>query len=58
MGLCVRIWDNILVFGTRFIFKVALAILKLLKNELLNKEMDEINQFFTSLNNQNQTDDA
>mmetsp|Transcript_42166 Transcript_42166/g.64658 ORF Transcript_42166/g.64658 Transcript_42166/m.64658 type:complete len:127 (-) Transcript_42166:1527-1907(-) len=28
MGLCVRIWDNILAMGTRFIFNVSLAILQ------------------------------
>jgi len=32
MGLCLRIWDNLLAFGTRFMFNVCLAILKLLKD--------------------------
>ena len=31
LGLCLRIWDNILADGTKFFFKVTLAILKLVK---------------------------
>ena len=32
LGLCIRMWDNILAFGTRFIFNLSLAILGLLED--------------------------
>jgi len=32
LGLCIRCWDNILAFGTRFIFNISLSILSLLKD--------------------------
>jgi hypothetical protein len=32
LGLCIRIWDNLLAYGTRFLFNVSLAILSLLKD--------------------------
>ena len=32
MGLCIRIWDNILAHGTRFLFNISLSILNLLKD--------------------------
>lgn len=35
LGLCIRIWDNILADGTKFFFKVALAILRLVEGDLL-----------------------
>lgn len=46
MGLCIRIWDNLLVFGTRYLFKATLAILKLLESELLKLDMQQVNDYF------------
>ena len=46
LGLCIRIWDNILADGTKFFFKVALAILRLVEGDLLQLEMTDINEFF------------
>ena len=46
LGLCIRIWDNILADGTKFFFKVALAILRLVESDLLQLEMTDINEFF------------
>jgi hypothetical protein len=34
MGLCLRIWDNIFAYGSRFILSTALAILKLIEANL------------------------
>ena len=48
LGLCIRIWDNVLADGTKFFFKVALAILRLVESELIGLEMTEINEFFKS----------
>ena len=31
LGLCIRIWDNILADGTKFFFKATLAILRLVE---------------------------
>ena len=50
LGLCIRIWDNILADGTKFIFKVALAILKLTEKDLLKLDFNGINDYFKSLN--------
>lgn len=44
--MCIRIWDNILADGTKFFFKVALAILRLVKDDLMTLEMTDINEFF------------
>jgi hypothetical protein len=49
MELCIRIWDNILVFGITFIFNVSLAILKSCERELLKMECIEIKEFFDDL---------
>jgi hypothetical protein len=48
-GLCIRIWDNILAFGTRFIFNVSLSLLSLLRDQLIELDFGEINEFFKSL---------
>ena len=48
LGLCIRIWDNIMADGTKFFFKVALAILKLTENDLITLDFSEINEFFKS----------
>ena len=50
LGLCIRIWDNILADGTKFFFKVALAILKLVEQELILLDFAEINEYFKSFN--------
>ena len=49
LGLCIRFWDNILAFGTRFIFNISLALLSLMKEQLLELDFCEINEFFKSL---------
>ena len=50
LGLCIRIWDNILADGTKFFFKAALAILRLVESELLVLDFSEINEYFKSFN--------
>jgi hypothetical protein len=52
MGLCIRIWDNILVFGTRYIFRVTIAILRLVQNELFQLDISGVNEFFKSFKNE------
>jgi hypothetical protein len=49
LGLCIRIWDNLLSYGTRFLFNVSLSILFLLKDQLLELDFEKINEFFTIL---------
>ena len=49
MGLCIRIWDNLLAYGTRFLFNASLAILYLLKEQLLELDFSDINDFFKAL---------
>jgi len=49
LGLCLRIWDNIFAFGTRFLLSAALAILKLIEKDLLKLGLGEINDYFKSL---------
>lgn len=46
MELCIRIWDNLLAYGTRFLFNVSLSILKQVEYRLLELDMAEINEFF------------
>ena len=46
LELCVRIWDNILACGTRFMFNVSLAILRSVEDRLLELDMAEINMVF------------
>lgn len=49
LGLCIRMWDNILAFGTRFIFNLSLAILHMLKDQLMELDFGDINEFFKAL---------
>lgn len=46
LGLCIRIMDNILADGTKFFFKVSLAILKLIENDLIELDFTEMNEYF------------
>jgi len=48
LGLCVRIWDNIFAHGTVYIFKVAIAILKLIEPEIIKLDLSKINDVFKS----------
>lgn len=57
MNLCIRIWDNILAYGTRFLFNAALALLDLLRERLLVLEMGDINEFFKRLKDDDRTDE-
>ena len=50
LGLCIRIWDNILADGSKFIFKVSLAILKLTEADLLKLDFNGINDYFKLFN--------
>lgn len=43
--LCIRAWDNILAYGTRFLFNMTLAILKSVETQLLELDMAEICEF-------------
>jgi hypothetical protein len=54
MGLCLRIWDNIFAFGTRFLISAALAILKLIESELIKLDIDGINDYFKLLKNEDE----
>jgi len=49
MDLCIRIWDNILAYGTRFLFNITLALLELLQDRLLTLDMCQIDEFFKLL---------
>lgn len=49
MGLCIRIWDNLLAYGTRFLFNVSLAILFMLKDQLMDLDFSDINDYFKAL---------
>jgi len=51
-ALCIRIWDNILVHGSIYIFKVSIAILKLVKDDLLELDMQGVNDFFKDFKNE------
>lgn len=42
-------WDNILAFGTRFIFNLSLSLLYLLKDQLMDLDFADINEFFKLL---------
>ena len=50
LGLCIRIWDNILADGTKFFFKATLAILKLVEHELMKLDFSAINDYFKAFN--------
>lgn len=44
--MCIRIWDNILVYGPRYLFKVTIAILKLVQDHLFSEDISGVNEFF------------
>lgn len=46
LGLCLRIWDNILACGTKFLISTALTILRLCEHQLLQLNLGDINDFF------------
>lgn len=46
--MCIRIWDNILVHGTRYLFRVTIAILKLVESHLYTEDISGVNDFFKS----------
>jgi len=48
-SFCIRVWDNILADGTKFMFKAALALVKLAKDDLLKLDFTGINDFFKAL---------
>lgn len=48
MDLSIRVWDNILAYGTRFVFNVALSILRALEHQLLDLSMEQLIKFFDS----------
>jgi hypothetical protein len=47
-GLVLRIWDNLFAYGSRYLFQVAIAILTLLEDTLLERDMEQINTLFGS----------
>ena len=47
--LCIRIWDNILADGTKFLFQAALAIVKLAKDDLLKLDFSGINDYLKAM---------
>jgi hypothetical protein len=48
LGLCIRIWDNIFVYGTRYLFQVSIAILRLIQNDLVQMDLSGINDYLKS----------
>jgi len=58
LGLCIRLWDNILAFGTRFIFNISISILLLLRDQLIELEFCDINEFFKCLKDDTHLDKA
>jgi len=44
--MCIRIWDNIFAFGTIFMFKFALAVLKFVQYDLIRLDLQGVNDFF------------
>ena len=46
LELCIRIWDNILACGTRFMFNVSLAILRSVEDALLELDMADMMDVF------------
>ena len=46
MGLTLRIWDNILASGTRFLFHAALSILTIYKDKLIGQDAPRILEIF------------
>ena len=57
LGLCIRFWDNILAFGTRFMFNISLSILQLLRTTLLDKEFAEIVEYFQMMKDDSHLDE-
>jgi hypothetical protein len=53
---CIRAWDNILAYGTRFIFNISLAVLQQLEGELMGCGMVEILELFKKLKRENGED--
>ncbi|KAK8791150.1 hypothetical protein WA158_005781 [Blastocystis sp. Blastoise] len=49
-----RIWDNMILEGTKYLFKVGIAILSLLQDFLIYHSSDEIYQLFTNHTNRNE----
>jgi hypothetical protein len=43
-----RIWDNLLVYGTRYIFQVSIAILRLTQHDLIHLDISDVNDYFKS----------
>jgi hypothetical protein len=58
MRLCIRLWDNILVEGILFMFKFPLAIMEIFHDAILEKDLEEINDLFESLNSEHNTDNV
>ena len=50
---CIRAWDNILAYGTRFIFNISLAVLQHLEDRLLEGGMVEILETLKALKREN-----
>ena len=46
LGLCLRIWDNILAHGTKFLFQMSLAVLMLIEDKMYRLGLSEINDYF------------
>lgn len=53
-GLCLRVWDCIMAYGTRFLISTALAILKLIEPSLLGFDLSNINDFFKQLKDEDE----
>ena len=51
LGLCIRVWDNLLVKGIVFLFKVPLVILGILEEKLLELELEEVRDLFDEFAN-------
>ena len=51
LGLCIRIWDNLLVKGIVFLFKVPLVILRILEDKLLELDLEEVRDLFDEFAN-------
>ena len=49
MDLSIRIWDNLLAYGTRFHFNICLSILETLEHRLIDMNMVQLIEFFKTL---------
>ena len=58
LGLCIRIWDNIWASGTKFLFQAALAILKIIQNDLITLSFADINERFKKLKDEDERQSA